>query len=727
MGVPIHLAAAWPVLSPLLDEALDLPTLDRAAWLANLPQEHRKLRTALGALLANASPLNGDEAFECAPEATIGAWRLIEKIGEGGMAEVWIAERSDGLPARPVAIKLPRRGCGNQLFCERLARERDILDSLNHPNIARLLDAGAASNGQPYLVLEYVEGKRIDEYCRERSLPVATRLELFLQVATAIAVAHRSLVLHRDLKPSNILVTSEGEIRVLDFGIAKLLELGQTEETDLTLFAGRAFTLDYASPEQIAGRPLTVASDVYSLGIVLYELLTGVRPYALNPKSGADLESQILEVQPPRPSEIVAGKEFQRALRGDLDRITLMAMGKLPRERYASVEAFAEDVQRYLQRRPVLAQPVRPWYRASMFLRRHWLAFLTGTLLLVILAAASALTTWQARVARARAKQAEEAKAMVISMLFDAHAYQGAGKLVSALDLLRQTQQRLMALPSADIRTRVQVLNILGASLLSQQDTNNAEAAANRALAEAAGLSASDPERLRSRLLRSWVWITRGQTDKVHDEIDRLLEDMQRYGSALPEDLAGAWRVRSAIALEEGDPAKAVSSALKALGIAESRLGTRHNQSVLALVDLCYAYQQAGQRELAVNTGEKAVSRALEAYSKRTTHPNVLKARVALGSATAGAGQRAHGIQLTQDAIEDAMVLFGPTSRFVGLNLKMLAEMQWRAGQRREARQNIDRAYSILANHFPGDSPGFASLVKLRSEIEHEDQLDARY
>ncbi len=173
-----------------------------------------------------------------------------------------------------------------------------------------------------------------------------------------------------------------------------------------------------------------------------------------------------------------------------------------------------------------------------------------------------------------------------------------------------------MALPSADVRTRVQVLNILGASLLSQQDTNNAEAAANRAMAEAAGLSASDAERLRSRLLRSWVWITRGQTDKVHDEIDRLLEDMQRYGSALPEDLAGAWRVRSAIALEEGDPAKAVSSALKALGIAESRLGTRHNQSVLALVDLCYAYQQAGQRELAVNTGEKAVSRALEAYSK---------------------------------------------------------------------------------------------------------------
>ena len=246
MGIPIHLAAEWPLLSPLLDEALDLPTRDRAAWLTNLPQQHRKLRTALGALLANASGLNGYETVQCVPEATIGAWLLIEKIGEGGMAEVWIAERADGLPARPVAIKLPRRGWGNRLFCERLARERDILDSLNHPNIARLLDAGAASNGQPYLVLEYVEGRRIDEYCRERSLSVTARLELFLQVIRAIGFAHRSLVLHRDLKPSNILVTSEGEVRVLDFGIAKLLELGQTEETDLTLCAGRTFTLDYA-------------------------------------------------------------------------------------------------------------------------------------------------------------------------------------------------------------------------------------------------------------------------------------------------------------------------------------------------------------------------------------------------------------------------------------------------------------------------------------------------
>ena len=652
MGVPIHLAAEWHVLSPLLDEALDLPTGDRAAWLANLSQEHRRLRTALSALLAG-------DALECAPADTIGPWRLIEKIGEGGMAEVWLAGRSDGLLARPVALKLPRSGWGNRLFCARLAREREILDSLNHPNIARLLDAGAASNGQPYLVLEYVEGKRIDEYCRERRLSAGARLELFLQVTKAIAFAHRSLVLHRDLKPSNILVTSEGEVRVLDFGIAKLLELGQTEETDLTQCAGRTFTLDYASPEQIAGQPLTVASDVYSLGIVLYELLTGVRPYSLNPKSAAALEAQILEVQPPPPSEIAAEKEVHRALRGDLDHVILMALNKLPEARYASVEALAEDLQRYLQRRPVLAQSARPWRRASMCLRRHWLAFLTGALLLSILAATSALTTWQARVALARAKQAEEAKAMVISMLFDAHAYKGGGKQVSALDLLRQTQQRLATLPTADVRSRVQVLNILGASLLSQQDTHHAEAAADRAMTEAGVLSPADPERLRSRLLRSWVLLSRGQTDKVHD----------RDRAVCWKTCAGTGPRCRKISRAPGASARRSPSRREIRQRRYRRHWRRCESQSPALVRAtinrfspwsisAMHTSLPARRRLALQTGEKAVMRALEAYAKSATHPNVLKARVALGHALANSGQLARGIQLTQDAIEDAIALF---------------------------------------------------------------------
>jgi len=657
-------------------------------------------------------------ALDGGPTGTVGPWRLIQKIGEGGMAEVWMAERSDGLLVRPVAVKLPRKGWGNTLFCHRLARERDILDTLHHPNIARLLDAGMTSSGQPFLVLEYVAGKPIDLYCQAQKLSVHARLELFLQVTAAIAFAHHSLVLHRDLKPSNILVTGEGAVRVLDFGIAKLLELGRTEETDLTLYTGHALTLDYASPEQIAGEPLTVSSDVYSLGVILYELLTRVRPYRLKRKSIVGLEEQILEIEPPIPSKVTGDNELRRTLRGDLDSIVMMALRKRPQSRYLSVESFADDLQRYLQKRPVLARPNRPSYRASMFIRRHRLAFLNGTLLLLIVIAASAITAWQARAAFAEKKQAEEAKALIISMLLDAHSYWGIGRPVSALDILRHTQHRLMTLPISDVKTRVQVLDILGASLLSQEDIADAGAAIGRAAQEAVKLPPSDPERFRSRLLVNWVLLSRGQTNRVRGEADHLLEDMRRFGSAFPEDFAGAWRIRSAVAIADRDSGAAIASALAARQIAESRLGMHHNQSVLSLVDLCYAYDMAGRQDLALKTGELAVRRGLETYANRETHPNVLKARVALAQAIARSGQPARGIQMARAAIEDVSALFGSSSAVVGLDLATLAEMQMRDGQWLAARQSIERSQSILARHFRTDSPAYASLAKLRSEIE---------
>jgi eukaryotic-like serine/threonine-protein kinase len=719
------LAAEWPALNPLLDQALDLPAEQRSAWLANLPHEHSSLRIALRRLLADPPPSSPEpfpppqhsEALEPAPAETIGPWRLMRKIGEGGMASVWMAERRDGLLARPVALKLPRRGSNNDLFCQRLARERDFLYALNHPNIARLLDAGVTSHNQPYLVLEYVEGKRIDEYCRDHELSTHARLEVFLPVVRAIAFAHRALVLHRDLKPSNIMITTEGSVRVLDFGVAKLLDRGETEETELTLFAGRAFTAGYASPEQITGQPLTVASDVYSLGVVLYELLTGARPYKLRCRSLAALEEEILETEPPPPSNVVVDKQLRRVLRGDLDRVILTALKKVPDERYPTVDAFAEDIQRYLQRRPVLARPNRPLYRTLMFIRRHRLAFITGMLLLSILVTASALVGWQARIALAQRRRADETKSLIINMLFDAHSYRGVGKPAPSLEFLRQTQQRLAALPTSDVKTRVQILNVLSAGLLSQQDTKGAEAANNQATQEADILGPWDPQKLRSRLFRSWVLFFRGQTDKICPEVDLLLKDMRQYGSALPEDFAGAWRIRSAIAAQQGDFSKAISAALEALRIAESHPALCRNQAVLAMVDLCTAYQCAGQKELAVKTGDLAVKRALDTYSQSTTHPNVLKARVAFYGALARSGQAGRAIHLTQAAIQDASALFGPSCRLVGLELKELAEIQMEAGQWRAARQSIEQSRSILSGHYQHDSPAYAALLKLRSEI----------
>jgi serine/threonine protein kinase len=356
------------------------------------------LRELLGAVPTSGEPATGGEGSSLAGRAgdSVGAYRLVRLLAEGGMGSVWLAERSDGLVNRPIALKLPRGARWGPQFAARLAREREILAALNHPNIARLYDAGLTSDGEPFLALEYVEGRRIDEYCRDGRLDPHTRLQLFLQVANAVAHAHAKLVVHRDLKPANILVTGAGQVRLLDFGIAKLLEQGRAEETDLTRLSGRALTPGYASPEQIEGAPLGVASDVYSLGVLLYELLAEARPYRPERDSAAALEEAILRVDPPRPSAVARDPRCVRATRGDLDTIVLKALKKMPEERYATVNAFAEDLERYLQGRPVLAQPDRAWYRIRRFAGRNRLA--VGAAAAVILAIAGGATGafWQA-------------------------------------------------------------------------------------------------------------------------------------------------------------------------------------------------------------------------------------------------------------------------------------------------------------------------------------------
>ena len=285
--------SSWKVFSALLDRALELPPPDRLAWLDTLDAEHEALKPALRSVLQRSSgaetaqwlstlprsdgPVPALDESDLKAGALVGPYRLLRELGVGGMGAVWLAERADGTLKRQVALKLPRASWARGL-AERMARERDILASLEHPNIARLYDAGTDAQGRPFLALEYVEGQPIDVYCREHGLGVRERVTLLLQVAQAVAFAHSRLVVHRDLKPSNVLVTADGQVRLLDFGIAKLMEGDRTQETQLTQLAGQALTLDYASPEQIRGEQIGTASDVYSLGVVSYELLAGASP-----------------------------------------------------------------------------------------------------------------------------------------------------------------------------------------------------------------------------------------------------------------------------------------------------------------------------------------------------------------------------------------------------------------------------------------------------------------
>ncbi len=370
----------WQKISPFLDEALELPQADRAAWLESFRQQRPELGDLLQDLLKEHVTLE-QERFLGGPSPhqvfdsslagqRIGAYTLISRIGEGGMGSVWLAERSDGRFNRRVAVKLVNGAVLGRGGEERFKREGSILGRLAHEHIAELVDAGVSGAGQAYLVLEYVEGEQIDQYFDGHSLDVQERVRLFLDVLDAIAHAHSNLIVHRDIKPSNVLIRKDGQVKLLDFGIAKLLE-GDGRDgaaTMLTAEAGRAMTLEYAAPEQVTGAPVTTATDVYALGVLLYVLLTGRHPARAllrspGMPSAAQLVKIIVETDPTRPSDIVNStrepfeettsiaskrmatpEKLSRLLRGDLDTIVLKTLKKNPRERYGSVTALADDL-----------------------------------------------------------------------------------------------------------------------------------------------------------------------------------------------------------------------------------------------------------------------------------------------------------------------------------------------------------------------------------------------
>ena len=480
--------AHWPAISALLDEALNLPASEQTTWLDSLAGEHAAHRDLLRSLLKQRHGIETDDFLGQLPTldldaaqgradglgagSQVGAYRLISEIGRGGMGTVWLAERSDGLMKRRVALKLPRVVWGDA-FAERLGREREILATLEHQHIARLYDAGVDAQGRPFLAMEYIEGQSIDAYCREHSAGVRERLALVVQVMAAVSHAHARLVVHRDLKPGNILVAQDGQVKLLDFGIAKLLEGDRTRETALTELGGRALTLDYASPEQIRGEPLGTASDIYSMAVVAYELLAGVRPYRLKRSSAAELEEAIASVEPPQASASASDPRVARQLRGDLDSILNKALKKAPGERYLTMDAFAQDLQRHVQGEPVEARPDGWSYRAAKFVRRYRLQVAAGTVVAVALIAGTSVALWQAREAglsEQRAK-AEAARAQVeaatakavqefIESVFNANSINQvdptASRATTARELLDRAADRidkeLASAPEAQLR-----------------------------------------------------------------------------------------------------------------------------------------------------------------------------------------------------------------------------------------------------------------------------------
>ncbi|MBS0589431.1 MAG: serine/threonine protein kinase [Proteobacteria bacterium] len=450
---------------------LELIAADRAA-----EGRHFLAADAIG----DAQPLGEDSAPSDLAGERIGAWRLDMLLGAGGSGQVWLATRCDGLHAGHAAIKLLRGAASDRQAQQRFAREGRLLARLQHPHIARLLDVGDGAQGQRYLVLEHIDGERIDHWCDRQSANIEARLHLFLQVCDAVAYAHANLIVHRDLKPSNILVGADGEAKLLDFGIAKLLDadIDIDEAGELTRAGGAAFTPEYAAPEQFSGEPATVATDVYSLGIVLYLLLSGRRPYGEGNATPMQWAQTIATREPRRLSQAAVDKgddterharvraatpeQLRRRLRGDLETILARALKKAPGERYATVQAFADDVRRYLRHQPIRARADSAGYRLRKFVRRHRLGVAMSALAVlgVVIGAASVLRA--EHVAVREAARAQAVQQFLIGLFQEADPAHAQGEKRTVGDLLDRGEKNLLANLDDAPQTKLALLAALG-------------------------------------------------------------------------------------------------------------------------------------------------------------------------------------------------------------------------------------------------------------------------
>jgi eukaryotic-like serine/threonine-protein kinase len=643
--------ARWPRLSARLDEALDLDVDERAAWLERLAASEPDLAGEIEALLVDheasmdAGFLAGTAAVQAAePDLaaslagqTLGNYRLERPIGEGGMGSVWLAHRSDGRYAGKVAIKLLNASLIGQRGGERFKREGAILARLAHPNIARLIDAGVTGSGQPFLVLEYVEGERIDFFCDGARLDVPARLRLLLDVVAAVAHSHANLIVHRDIKPMNVLVATGGLVKLLDFGIAKLLEDGALASgaNELTRAGDRVLTPEYAAPEQLLNQPVTTATDVYALGLLFYLLLGGQHPVAPSVRSTAELVETVIDTPAPRLSDAVCSprtlprealvvnaasrsttpERLQRLLRGDLDNIVAKALKKVPGERYATVSAFADDIRRYLDHQPISARPDSIAYRTAKFVRRNRVPVAAGAVAALAVVAGLLGTITQAQRAAQEAREAQHERDRAVHELSYAEAtdeflgfllQEGAQKPFTTAQLLVRGEQLIDRQFAGDPGLRARLLLTLANLYIDAMEPDKAEALLLRAQDAAKGAA----DRPLQAQIDCSLAAQFGDTSAFDRAIPLFASAIARL-KAEPEldlgALAQCLTDRSMVSMLRGDADAALADAKLALAsLGLPRPGQR-SLAVTAYSALADARSMRGEMALAITEYQRAI------------------------------------------------------------------------------------------------------------------------
>jgi hypothetical protein len=649
-------ADKWREIFALLDTALELEPPARAAWLASLGQEHAALSPRLEELLrTHAAKDSADFMRDAATFAldnaaarqtpgtdlVVGPYRLLREIGQGGMATV----QTVAMLERQIALKLPHVSWGLGSFAERMARERNILASLTHPNIARLYDAGLAADGRPFLALEYVDGQPIDIYAATRSLGVRERVELIVQVARAVAYAHAQLVVHRDLKPSNILVDAQGRAHLLDFGVAKLVdpEHDAALGPQATVLTGRALTPDYASPEQIRGDPIGTASDVYSLGVVAFELLAGARPYRLPQGLGAAaLAEAIARVEVPLASRAASAEAMRGELRGDLDAILVRALAKASVDRYATVDALADDLERHLRGEPVRARAASRGYVAERWVRRHKLE--TAIAAALVLAAAGGayaqvlvslalgsgalLALWQrnravhqAELARAALARGEQVKDFIASIFTHAVPRAGRGGVVAAADLLRAAARRVETDLTGQPAVAAELGALIGASFNELSEMQAALEWLPKAV-ERCTRELGPTHRLtlqsRYRLVEAANYV--GDLTISEPLLPALIRDLRAAQPAEPKLLAVALEDQGFVHAKRAREAESIAVLNEAVDVATEHLGEGSDNALQARVALSNTLIHFGRKAEALVAIAPALALARAAHGEHRPH-----------------------------------------------------------------------------------------------------------
>lgn len=731
----------WRRVKEIFGQVVDVDLTQRAALLERACGDDEALRREVESLLEADSqsagfieqaPLNLPRELFAENGSAIGqqfgVYKVIREIGRGGLGTVYLAARADEQFQKQVALKVVRRGLDTEDILRRFRNERQILAQLEHPNIARLIDGGTTDDGRPYFVMEHVEGEPVLAYCQSQRLSTSDRLQLFRKVCSAVTYAHQHLVIHRDLKPTNILVTREGEPKLLDFGIAKLLSADETLFT-VTLPALRVMTPEYASPEQIKGEPITTASDVYSLGVLLYELLTGERPYRLKSRTPDEISRAVTDQEPPRPSTAIARSTSLSArtlkpLRGDLDNIILKAMRKEPARRYTSVGLFSEDIRRHLEGRPVIARKDTWSYRTAKFVRRHRVGVAAASLVALTLMGGIVATFIQARTTAREKVKAEAISAFLQRMLTASDPNRHAGVPPTVKDILDDASKRLTAAGLArQPAVRAELQRTIGVTYLSLGQYALAEQNLSAALQTQTKLFGPDGvETLKTAAQLATLWGGStgdyAKTEQFYREKLPLLRAAQKNGTLSADYVITALNSLALLRRAQGDSKQAEMLLREEIALGPQVSPESKNDIGVAETVLALTLADQGKFPEAIKIVREKLAEVRSRAQPQS--PELCATLTGLGSFLLENGDFAEAEEHLRDAEAVYRQLYDPGNMQLGDNLRLQAQALHAAQRYAEAEAKINETLRIYRAATTPQYLNYATALTVQGLIDNQ-------